>query len=171
MPSFKNIPARCLGVPCRMAGIKGKEICLLIFAHELLGIEKLLVPLPCLNFRETLLSVLSDPTHKAPQSRSATAKPCLSPVPLPSLHTFFFLFNGLACHIRKFPGQGSNQSFHSQPTPQPQQHWIRATSVTYTTACGSAGSLIHCTRLGIKPASSLRLCWVLNLLSHSENSP
>ena len=32
-------------------------------------------------------------------------------------------------------------------------------------------SLTHLTRLGIKPESSWTLCWVLNLLSHSENSP
>ena len=41
--------------------------------------------------------------------------------------------------------------------PQPQQHGIQATSTTYTTACGNAGSLTHWARPGIEPAS----LWVL----------
>jgi len=40
------------------------------------------------------------------------------------------------------------------PTPQPQQCGIQATSVTYTTAHGNAGSLTHRARPGIKPATS-----------------
>ena len=54
--------------------------------------------------------------------------------------------------------------------PQPLQHWIWATSVTYITACGDTGSLTHWARPGIKPASSQRQCRVLNPLSHSGNS-
>ena len=42
-------------------------------------------------------------------------------------------------------------------------------SVTYSAACGNTGSLTHCTRLGIEPASSWRQHWVLNLLSHQGN--
>lgn len=34
-------------------------------AGELLGTEKWLVPLPCLNFRKMPLSVLNDPIHRA----------------------------------------------------------------------------------------------------------
>ena len=37
---------------------------------------------------------------------------------------------------------------------QPQQHGIRAVSVTYTTAYSNARSLIHCARPGIKPTTS-----------------
>ena len=32
---------------------------------------------------------------------------------------------------------------HSHTMPQPQQRWIRAAAVTYTTAHGNAGSLTH----------------------------
>ena len=53
--------------------------------------------------------------------------------------------------------------------PQPQQHPIRATSVTYTPACGNTGSLTHWVRPGIEPAFSSRLCQVLNQLIHSGN--
>ena len=38
---------------------------------------------------------------------------------------------------------GSSSPLSLWPTPQPQQCWIRAASVTYTTAHGSAGSLTH----------------------------
>ena len=44
-----------------------------------------------------------------------------------------------------------------QPTPQPQQCGIGATSVTYTTAHDNTGSSTHWLRPGIKPASS----WML----------
>ena len=37
--------------------------------------------------------------------------------------------------------------------PQEQQHWIQATSETYTIAHGNTGSLIHWVRLGIEPTS------------------
>ena len=55
------------------------------------------------------------------------------------------------------PRLGSNQSCSCWPTPQPQQLQIRAASVIYTTALGSAGSLTHWARSGIKPMSS----WIL----------
>jgi len=38
--------------------------------------------------------------------------------------------------------------------PEPQQCQIRATSATYTTAHGNTGSLTHCSRPGIKSATS-----------------
>ena len=41
--------------------------------------------------------------------------------------------------------------------PQPRRHQIRAMSVSYTSACGNAGSLTHWVRPGIKPASP----WIL----------
>ena len=43
------------------------------------------------------------------------------------------------------------------------------TSVTYTAACGNAGSLTHRVRPGIKPAPHGD-CPVLNLLSHKGNT-
>ena len=41
---------------------------------------------------------------------------------------------------------GSNWSYSSRPTPQPQQCRIWAVSATYTTAHGNAGYLIHWVR-------------------------
>ena len=58
----------------------------------------------------------------------------------------------------------------STPQPQPQQHWIRATSVTYAAAGSHSGSFTHWVRPGIKPASSWTLCQILNLLGHNRNS-
>ena len=40
----------------------------------------------------------------------------------------------------------------------------------YTAACSNAGSLTHGARPGIEPIASQTVCWVLNLLSHNENS-
>ena len=60
----------------------------------------------------------------------------------------------------------------ARPTPQPWQHQIWATSVTYAAAYGNAGSLTHWTRPKIKPesTSSQKQHWVLNSLSHNRNS-
>ena len=54
----------------------------------------------------------------------------------------------------KFPGLGSNWSDSCRPTPWPQQWWIRAESVTYTTAHSNAGSPTHWAKPGIEPTSS-----------------
>ena len=70
--------------------------------------------------------------------------PPSSPFPPP----FFFCFSG---HVEV---PRSNWSCSYQPTPQPQQHRIRATSATHTTAHGNAGSLTHWARPGIEPMSS-----------------
>ena len=67
---------------------------------------------------------------------------------------FFFSFLGYTCGIQKFPGQGLDWSYSCQPTPRPQQCWIQAASMTYTTAHGNARSLTHWMRQGIEPASS-----------------
>ena len=56
---------------------------------------------------------------------------------------FVLFFKGRTCSIQSFPGQGLNQSCSHWPVPQPQQHQIRATSSTYTTTHGNAGSLTH----------------------------
>ena len=87
-----------------------------------------------------------------------------------SLCLFFFCFYNRTFCTWKFPGSGVELELHLQPTPQPQQHWIRATSATYATAWGNTRSLTHWLRPGIKPASPLRQCLVLNLLSHNGNS-
>ena len=76
---------------------------------------------------------------------------------------------GHTCSIWKLPGCGSNQSCSCQPTPQPQQHWIQAASVTYTGVHGSARFLIHWARLRINLESSWILvrflnCWTTTLL-------
>ena len=56
----------------------------------------------------------------------------------------------------KFPGQRSNQSCSCWPTPQPEQHQIWATSVTYAAIWSNTGSLTHWARPGIEPTSSQR---------------
>ena len=82
----------------------------------------------------------------------------------------FFFSLGLHQWHMEVPRLGLNQSRSCWPTPQPQQHQIQTLSVTYTTACGNARSLMHLTHwsVGIKPASS----WILIgfLLSHNGNS-
>ena len=49
-----------------------------------------------------------------------------------------------------------------QPTPQPQQHGIRAVSATYTTAHGNTRSLTHWVRPWVKPATSWFLVGFVN---------
>ena len=64
------------------------------------------------------------------------------------LFLFCLFFLGHTCGIRKFPGQGWNQSCSCQPTPQPQPCKIQATSATYTTA--------HRKRRVLNPLSKVR---------------
>ena len=78
------------------------------------------------------------------------------------LFFFFFFFYGRPGAYGSSQARGQSRS--CQPMPQPQQRQIQATSVTYTTAHGNAGSLIPCARLGIEPISSQRhigslTCW------------
>ena len=49
--------------------------------------------------------------------------------------------------------RGSNRSYSCQPKPEPQQRWMWASSVTYTTAHGNTRSLTHWARPGIEPAT------------------
>ena len=58
----------------------------------------------------------------------------------------------------------------STPTPQLQQHWRQAASVTYITACSNVRSLAHLLRPGVESKSSQTFCLVLNLLKHNGNS-
>ena len=59
------------------------------------------------------------------------------------LFILLFAFQGHTCSIQRFPGQESNQSYRCWPTPQSQQHQIRAMSASYTTAHSNARSLTH----------------------------
>ena len=59
---------------------------------------------------------------------------------------FYFLFLFVFFYSRtygiwKFLGQGSHQSCSCRPVPQ--QHWIQATSATYTTVNSNTRSLTH----------------------------
>ena len=47
--------------------------------------------------------------------------------------------------------EGSNQRYNCQPMSWPQPHQIRATSATYTTAHGNAGSFTHWAGPGVEP--------------------
>ena len=78
---------------------------------------------------------------------------------------FFFFFLQLHLWHREVPGPGVKSELHLGPMPQPQQHWIWATSSTYIAAYGKAGSLNHWTSPGIEPASSQRQHQVLNQLA------
>ena len=81
--------------------------------------------------------------------------------------SIFFSFYCCTYSIWKSSGWQSNWSYSCRPMPQPQQHQIWATSVTYAAACGNARSLIHWARPGIEFASSWTLCCILG---HSGNS-
>ena len=53
----------------------------------------------------------------------------------------FFVFWGCTHGIWRFPDWGTSWSYSCRPMPKPQQHWIRAVTVTYTTAHSNARSL------------------------------
>jgi len=57
--------------------------------------------------------------------------------------TLFLLFRVTPMAYGGSQAGGLNRSYSCWPTPQPQPHRIRATSVTYTTAHSNAGSLTH----------------------------
>ena len=52
--------------------------------------------------------------------------------------------------------------------PQPQQHRIRAASVTYTTAHGNTTSPTHCVRPGIEPSFLWILVWYVSAVPQWE---
>ena len=85
---------------------------------------------------------------------------------------FFFFFLFLQSHLQhmEVPEPGVELELQLRPLPQPEQHGIRATSLSYTTAWGNAGSLTQWVRLGIKPTTSGRQCQVFNLLSHKSSA-
>lgn len=82
---------------------------------------------------------------------------------------FFFMAPSVAygsSHARDQIGAAAGRA-----APQPHPHWIQAASMIYDTdACSNARSLTHWEGPGIKPTSLWTPCWVLNPLSHNENS-
>ena len=81
---------------------------------------------------------------------------------------FLFLFRATPAAV-EVPRLGVKWELHLLTMPQPQQCQILVTSAIYAAACGNTGPLIRWMRPGIEPASSQRLCQVLNPLSHSGN--
>ena len=77
-------------------------------------------------------------------------------VQLKFLQSFLF-FPFLRLHLQhmEVPKIGVKLDLQLGPIPQPWQHWIRATSVTYAAACSNARSLIHWVRRGIESTSFL----------------
>ena len=84
--------------------------------------------------------------------------------------SFFFFFTQLYLQHKDIPRLGSNQSCSFRPMSQPWQHQVWATSATYASVCGNAGSLTHWAKPRIEPKSSQRWHLVLNHLSHNGNS-
>ena len=68
------------------------------------------------------------------------------------LFSFFFFFQPYLQHM-EVPGLG-NWNCNCQPTLQPQQRRIQATSATFAAACDKARSLAHWAIPGIELASS-----------------
>ena len=106
----------------------------------------------------------------------ATKIPAVTPKPVLSRNIisewmneriFSFFFSGPHLEVPKL---GVKSELQLRPTPQPQQHQIRAVFVTYPEVCGNTRSLTHWTRSGIKPTSSRMPCHVRNSLSHHGNS-
>ena len=73
--------------------------------------------------------------------------------------TFYFYFVFLAISWATPAAHGGSQA---RPMPEPQQRRIRASSATYTTAHGNAGSLTHWVRAGTEPATSWFLVGFVN---------
>ena len=94
---------------------------------------------------------------------------CLATIPgLMGRQSSFFSFLSFLgphwCHM-EVPRLGYNQSCSCRPIPQPQQHGIQATSVSYTIAHGNTGSLTPWARPGIELCphgySWVHYCWAM----------
>ena len=81
---------------------------------------------------------------------------------------FVFCLFGTTHGIWRFPGWRSNCNCSCQPIPQPQSQQIWAASVTYTTAPGDTGSLTHCSRPRIEPATSWFLVGLISAVPWQE---
>ena len=75
----------------------------------------------------------------------------------PFFEMYFCLFRAAPTAYGSSQARGWIRAVDADVYPQPQQHWVWAASVTYTTACGNAGSLTHWERPGTEPISS----WIL----------
>ena len=71
---------------------------------------------------------------------------------------FFSLFR-----VTPTQARGWIEAVATGPIPQPQQHRIQTTSVTYTTAHGNTGSLTHWARPGIEPTSWVLYRWATRI--------
>ena len=83
-------------------------------------------------------------------------------------NNFFSLLRPNLWHM-EVPRLGVKSKLQLRSTSQPWQCQIQTVSATYA-AAHNTGSLTHWARSGMEPATSLTLCQVLNLLSHSGNS-
>ena len=119
----------------------------------------------CYSFCFERWEILRNPLHNDRHAIHTTVL-----CPLHFMFLFLLLFTATPEAYGGALGQGLNQSCSSQPTPESEQRWIWATSVTYAAPCGNTGSFTHERRPGIEPASSHTLCQILNLLSHNRNS-
>ena len=87
---------------------------------------------------------------------------------------YFLLFRATPAAYGSYHARGqigATGSIGWWPTPQPQQHKIQATSVTYTTAHSNAVSLAHWARPGKEPASPWILVGLATItVCHDANS-
>ena len=96
--------------------------------------------------------------------------------PTRSLFSWLLFGRGLFYGGEVYPQHMEVPRLGVKSEPQPQQHRIRAASVTYTTAYGNIGSLTHWARPGIK-LSWIRFCWAtgertpLSFLNNLSLSP
>ena len=82
-----------------------------------------------------------------------------------SIFLFFCLFTfsrAAPMSYGGFQARGLIGCCSCRPMPQPQQRGMWATSGTYTTAHGNAGSLTHWARPGVEPTTSVFLVKFIN---------
>ena len=129
------------------------------FSHTYCSSEVMRIPLSVSSLDRDLLD-----------SQSHISLISLGPVPAQGLALrrplifFFFFFLGSCRWHMEVPRLGVKSELQLWTLPQPWQHWIQATYVTY--ACCNTRSLIHWVMPGIEPTSSGRQCWLFNPLSH-----
>jgi len=76
---------------------------------------------------------------------------------MPFMILFYFSFIQQHLQHIEVAGLGTELGLQLRTTPQPWQHEIQATAVTYDVACNNDGFLTHKARPEIEPASSWRL--------------
>ena len=111
--------------------------------------------------------------HSCVQSHSSDSARYLNhwaTMELHDLRTLKYLLHHFGRRGHLWQMEVLNQSCSGWPTPQPQQHQIQATTMTYTTAHHNTKSSTHWVRTGIKLAFPMDTSQVLNPLSHKGNS-